>query len=195
MTNPDDKVLVMRAQNGDEVALEALILRYGWLVRSVIRKYFVASGTEEDLYQEGCLAIPKAIKRYDPEKNGNVMSYLTMCIDADIKDALRSATREKHKILNDAVSLTSLSENTDGKVPSEYIYDPVHNFIEREGLDIFYENVGKICSELHVKILRYYLDGYTYAQIASILGIPEKKVDNAMMRVKKKIKENKNLFS
>ena len=186
--------LILKAQKGDTVALEAVISRYFWLVRSIVRKYFITNGNEDDLFQEGCLSILKAVREYDPEKNDNILFFMSLCIEAGIRDALRAATRNKHKLLSDAVSLTSFSENTDGAVPSEYVYDPVHNYIEREGLDTFYENVGKICSDLHVTVLKYFLEGYTYAEIASMTGITAKKVDNIMYNVKKKIKENKNIF-
>ena len=43
-------------------------------------------------------------------------------------------------------------------------------------------------------VLRYFLEGYTYAEIASMTGINSKKVDNIMYTVKKKIKDNKNIF-
>lgn len=186
--------LILKAQKGDTVAMEAVISRYFWLVRSIVRKYFITNGNEDDLFQEGCLSIFKAVREYDPKKNENVVYFMSMCIESGVKDALRSATRNKHKLLSDAVSLTSFSENADGSVPSEYVYDPVHNYIEREGLDTFYENVSKICSELHVTVLRYFLEGYTYAEIASMTGINSKKVDNIMYTVKKKIKDNKNIF-
>ena len=186
--------LILQAQKGDTVALEAVISRYFWLVRSIVRKYFITNGTEDDLCQEGCLSILKAVREYDPEKNDNVVAFMSICIDGGVKDALRAATRNKHKFLNDAVSLTTFAENTDGNVPPEYVYDPVHNYIEREGLDTFYENVGKICSDLHVTVLRYFLEGYTYAEIASMTGVNSKKVDNIMYNVKKKIKDNKKIF-
>ncbi len=189
----DDVTLILKAQKGDPLAIETVISRFFWLVRSIVRKYFITNGTEEDLFQEGCLSIFKAVREYDPEKNKNVLAYMSMCIDSDIKDALRSSTRNKHRILNESVSLTSLSETGDD-TPTEYIYDPVYNYIEREGLERFYSNIATLCSELHVKVLRYYLDGYTYAEIAALTGINEKKVDNIMFNVKKKIRENKKLF-
>ena len=186
--------LVLKAQKGDNVAMEAVISRYFWLVRSIVRKYFITNGTEDDLFQEGCLSIFKAVREYDPEKNDNFMAFVSMCIEGGIRDALRAATRNKHKLLNDAVSLTTFTDNSDGNVPTEYVYDPVHNYIEREGLENFYENVGKICSDLHVTILRYFLEGYTYSEIASMTGVNSKKVDNIMYTVKKKIKDNKEMF-
>ena len=186
--------LILRAKRGEAVAIEEVIRRYGWMVRSVVRKYFTPNGTEEDLEQEGAMAVFKAIKEYDPRKNDNVSAYISMCIDSAVKDALRMATRNKHRTLNEAVSLADFNENLDPPTPTEYVYDPVHNYIEREGLDTFYDNVANLCSDLHVRVLKYYLDGYTYDEIAALTGVNRKKVDNVMFTVKKKIKDNKNIF-
>ncbi len=193
-SNPEEIALIKQAGTGDIVATEAIIARYGWLVRSVVRKYFTPNGTEEDLEQEGTMAVFKAIKEYDPQKNDSVTAFLAMRIDSAVKDALRKATRNKHRTLNEAVSLAGFNDNLDAPTPTEYVYDPVHKYIEREGLDSFYNNIARLCSDLHVRVLRYYFDGYTYEEIASLTGINRKKVDNIMFTVKKKIKENKNIF-
>lgn len=183
-----------QAQAGDKVAIDAILSRYGWLVRSVVRKYFTPNGTEEDLEQEGTMAVFKAINEYDPKKNDSISAFLAMRIDSAVKDALRKATRNKHRTLNEAVSLADFNDNLDAPTPTEYVYDPVHKYIEREGLDSFYDNIARLCSDLHVRVLRYYFDGYTYEEIAALTGINRKKVDNIMFTVKKKIKDNKSIF-
>ena len=42
-------------------------------------------------------------------------------------------------------------------------------------------------SEYEIKVLRLYLDGYTYKQIAAMLSSAAKSVDNAVFRIKKKL--------
>ncbi len=189
----EDTVLILKAKAGDAVATDAIIDRYTWLARSVVRKYFTTNCTEEDLVQEGCLGIAKGIQTYDPDKNPNLVAYFSMCIDANIKDALRMATRRKHRVLSGAISLTSLEE-TGASLPAEFIYDPVHNYIEREGLDLFYRNLSALCSPFQLQVLHLYLEGYTYAEIAAVLRVTAKKVDNALAETKKKIKQNPKLF-
>ena len=127
----DDKELdlVKKAQTGDSESMEALIARYMWIARSKARKYFLVSGSYDDLLQEGLMGIFKGIRDYDPEKNDNLSAFISMCVGSQIKDAIRSSSRAKHKLLNDAVSLDGLDNN----LPSEFIYDPVHNYIERIG--------------------------------------------------------------
>ncbi len=188
----DDKELdlVKKAQVGDSESMEVLIARYMWIARSKARKYFLVSGSYDDLLQEGLMGIFKGIRDYDPEKNDNLSAFISMCVSSQIKDAIRSSSRAKHKLLNDAVSLDGLDKN----LPSEFIYDPVHNYIEREGVDSFYQKMSQLFKPEQLKILKYYFEGYTYTEISNLTGIPVKKVDNTLHQIKTKIKKNKDLF-
>ena len=188
----DDKELdlVKKAQTGDSESMEALIARYMWIARSKARKYFLVSGSYDDLLQEGLMGIFKGIRDYDPEKNDNLSAFISMCVGSQIKDAIRSSSRAKHKLLNDAVSLDGLDNN----LPSEFIYDPVYNYIEREGVDSFYRKMSQLFKPEQLKILKYYFEGYTYTEISNLTGIPVKKVDNTLHQIKTKIKKNKDLF-
>lgn len=189
-TDPAVIELVKKAQQGDSVAMESLIAEYMWLARSKARKYFLSSGGYDDLLQEGLMGIFKAIRDFDPEKNDNLTAFMSMCIGSQIKDAIRTSSRAKHKILSDAAPIETLDAN----LPTEYVYDPVHNYIEREGVDSFYNKMNGLFNESQLTVLKYYLDGYTYAEIAELTKTPVKKVDNTLHNIKTKIKKNRELF-
>lgn len=182
--------LVKKAQNGDSVSMEALIFKYMWLARSKARKYFLVSGGYDDLLQEGLMGIFKAIRDFNPSKNESLTAFISMCIGSQIKDAIRSSSREKHRYLNDAVSLSSLDEN----VPPEYIFDPIHSFIDKEGVESFYKKLNTLFAPSQMEVLKYYLEGYTYSEIADMVKMSSKKVDNTLHAIKTKIKKNKELF-
>ena len=185
-----EKELVLKAQKGDTESMEALIVRYMWIARSKARKYFLISGSYDDLLQEGLMGIFKAIRDFDPEKNDSLSAFISMCVGSQIKDAIRSSSRTKHKYLNEAVAIDNLDRN----LPSEFVYDPVHNFIEREGVESFYKIMEKLFKPSQLAILKYYFEGYTYTEISNLTGIPTKKVDNTLHQIKTKIKKNKDLF-
>ncbi len=187
----EDAALVKRAQNGDLEAQEALIVKYMWLARSKARNYFLEGGTQDDLMQEGLLGLWKAIKDYDETKNDSFMSFASMCIVSRITDTLRTQTRQKNKTLNEAVSLSELGDSC----VKDYGNDPIANYIVRDGTESFYEIIEQICTEEQIKVLKLYLEGYTYAEIASMTGLSSKKVDNVLLAIKKKIKQNKELFA
>lgn len=188
--NENDLALVKKAQQGNLEAQEALILRYAWIARSKARNYFIEGGTRDDLAQEGMIGIWKAIRDFDVEKNDNFAAFAKMCVTSQIKDALRTHNRNKHKPLNDALSLTVVDNNP----APEYVADPVGNYIEKEGMDSFYEKLNALCSEQQLTVLRYYFEGYSYSEIAVLTDLPVKKVDNILLAIKTKIKKNKELF-
>ena len=88
------------------------------------------------------------------------------------------------------ISIMAFDEN----ISPEYVGDPIGNYIEQEGMDGFYEKLRALCSEQQMTVLKYYFEGYTYSEIASIMNLPTKKIDNVLLAVKKKIKQNKELF-
>lgn len=185
-----DIELVKRAQSGDLDAQEALITRYAWIARSKARNYFFENGSREDLAQEGMIGIWKAIREFDVNKNDNFIAFVNTCVASHIKDALRAYNRNKNKVLNEAVSLTAFDEN----ISPEYVGDPIGNYIEKEGMEGFYEKLRSLCTEEQMTVLRYYFEGYTYSEIASIMNVSPKRIDNVLLAVKNKIKKNKELF-
>ncbi len=191
--NKTNLELLLKARSGDMTAMEAIFTRYLGLVRSIARKYFTPNGTDDDLVQAGILGILKGIQNYDPAKNDNLGAYMSMCIKSNIKDCIRAANRERNKPLNEAISIEKLDETGTG-LSGEYIDDPLYNYIEQEGLELFYQIVEKLCNKQAVQVLRYYLEGYTYNEIASMMHLDAKKVDNILSGVKAKIKKNEKLF-
>ena len=186
----EDILLARLAKNGDLEAQEILIRKYAWIARSKARKFFVEGGTYEDLAQEGMIGIWKAIRDYDNTKNDSFLCYINMCVSSEIRDAIRTQTRIKHKTLNEAVSLSDFDKN----VAPEYITDPITNYLEKEGTESFYEKIETLCTEQQLEVLKYYFEGYTYNEIAKLTGLSHKKVDNVLAAVKSKIKKNKELF-
>lgn len=190
MLDKQELELVLKAQKGDAGCMETLITRYMWLARSKARKYFLTSGGYDDLLQEGFMGIFKAIRDFDPSKNDSLTAFMSMCIGSQIKDAVRMSSRVKHRILSDAISIDKLDQN----LPAELIYDPIHNYIEREGVENFYRKMEDLFKPFQITVLRYYLEGYTYIEIAELTNVPVKKVDNTLHTVKSKIKKNRELF-
>lgn len=186
----EDYALVERAQNGDSVATEALINKYMWLARSIARKYFLSNGSYDDLLQEGLMGLFHAIRNFNPNKNDNLVGFMSLCVSSAIKDAVRNSSRIKNRVLSEATTL----ENFDQKIPVEYVYDPVHNYIEREGVENFYEKMNVLFKPFQLTVLKYYLEGYTYVEIAGIMQQPVKKIDNTLHQIKTKIKKNRDLF-
>ena len=104
MGQVSDEDLVVAARNGDSQAMEALLLRYTSMVRSIARGYFLAGGDMEDLIQEGMIALYGAVKDY-VFGSMRFKSFAYLCVTRRILDAVKASGRLKNKPLNNYVSL------------------------------------------------------------------------------------------
>lgn len=186
LINLSDEELVALAKNGDENAIDGLFSRYTGVVKQTARSFFLFGGDVEDLIQEGMLGLLKAIQNY----NGQVQfkGFAPLCIKRQILTAVKTASREKHRPLNDIVDVTSSDDNEnfegyfgDTSLEASTLFD------KRETVTEIREKLKSILSNLEYEIIEFYLDGYTYAEIALKTGKSVKTVDNAVQRIRKKI--------
>ena len=109
--------------------------------------------------------------------------------------AVKTATRQKHIPLNSYVSLNKPvfddeTIHTYMDMLKEYeTANPESMFISRENRTYIEANITKILSAFELKVLSLYLQGKTYLEIGESLNKPEKSIDNALQRVKKKIEK------
>lgn len=190
LDNMTDELLCQLAGEGNRRAEEALVSRYTRLVRTCARPYFLAGGDSEDLTQEGMVGLIKAVREYDAEKAASFRTFAELCIRTRLYSALRTAGRDKHKVLNQSVSLdtpdfdsnsyTSGTNNLAQRNPEEFI-------IDREHTAALLSVVRKQLSEFEAKILGYYLDGLSCREIAETVSKSPKSVDNAVQRIRRKV--------
>lgn len=84
-----DYELIKKAQQGDQVAFEEIILKHKPLVYSLIKKYQYSSLDKEDLISVGTLGLIKAIKQFDTSFNVNFSTYAVPLILGEIKRYFR----------------------------------------------------------------------------------------------------------
>src|SRR5438876_10150765 len=190
-----DLQLVVRARNGDQVALDALIRRYTGFVRLKASSYFLAGGDSEDLIQEGLIGLYKAVRDFRPDKETSFRSFAELCVTRQIITAIKTATRYKHAPLNTYVSFshTPAGQDSDSDVtlgdalPGSHVHDPAICVISTEELQSLVGCLGTTLSSLESSALRLYLEGSSYEDMAESLDCDTKTIDNALQRVKRKI--------
>ena len=169
-------------------AEEALAERYVREVRMCARPFFLTGGDSEDLIQEGMIGLLSAIREYDSEKGASFKTYAQRCIRNRIKSAVRSAQRRKNAPLNDGVSLDEvLSDESQSLGAHLYERSPEEQVLARESEKEFISAYSRRLSKLEAEILRHYLDGLSYGEIASITCRDVKAVDNAVQRIRHKL--------
>ncbi len=192
----EDGALLHLVSQGDREAEEQLAVRYGRLVRVCARPFFLAGGDSEDLTQEGMFGLLQAIREYDPETQVPFRSFAETCIRNRLLSAIRSATRQKHLPLNSGVSLEEiLSEEASPALPSEKAFrrDPEETVLARESADELFQTFDRYLSGYERRILSLFLEGASYREMALATGRPEKSVDNAVQRIRRKLARYPNL--
>ncbi len=169
--------LVKRAKEGDEEAWKKLVRKYAPSIRLIAKKYFIPGVDFEDIVQEGMIGFLKAVRSFDHSKLAGFKSFMEMCVERQIISALRRATRRKDLPLQSKISLNSELGARD--------MDIDESLSLREALGGFYISL----SDLEKSVLKEYLEGKSYFQIAQALGCSLKTVDNALQRVKRKLKK------
>ena len=187
-----DEVLISRCRQGDRSALECIMEKYKPLVIKKARSMFLIGGETEDLIQEGMIGLFKAVQDFDPDRETSFYRFSKLCIDRQIYSAVTSAGRKKHSPLNGYVSLSDSEElewEERWRRPAVSTVSPEEALINRERMEMIQEKLGERLSSLEWSVLKLFLEGYSYAQMADKLGKKEKSIDNALRRIKGKLQD------
>lgn len=197
-TKLSDEELQKKACAGDAQAMELLIVRYKNLVRQNAKALYLIGGDRDDLIQEGMIGLYKAIRDYDSTKNTSFLPFAKLCVSRQIYTAIKSHNTRKNQPLNDYVSFDAVREyeNCDGTESSgmkEYLSSAQENpeslVISRENDALFDERVASLLSPFEREVLRAYLEEEKYSRVAKRLGKSMKTVDNALQRIRRKLKK------
>lgn len=186
-----DEEISLKAQQGDDSAVNELLSKYKSLVNKIARSYFLTGGDMEDIVQEGMIGLYKAVKHFNTLKNASFKTYASTCIKHQIQTAIRNASSEKNKILSTALPIFDQTVNEDDEeievlFPSS-IPSPDDKLIAKEHIEEIKEKIYKTLSPLEIKVLSLYLKGYSYNEIAEMGSISKKSIDNALSRIKNKL--------
>ena len=189
-----DTELVMMSRNGDAAAEEFLMKKYSRLVRKEIRFLFIMGADSDDLLQEGMIGLVKAIRGYVPENNASFSTFATVCVRRQIRTAITSYNRKKHSPLNTYVSFYSGEDEGADMIDimcESDIDNPEKIVLAEEKRNEIYKDIEEKLSDMEKDILRLYLRGLSYSDISMETGKNEKAVNNALTRIRLKLKERK----
>ena len=195
-----DEDVIRFCHQGEESATDYLLEKYKPLVRKKARTLYLIGGDNDDLIQEGMIALYKAIRAYDPKRETSFASYATLCIEHQLYNVIKGANRLKNSPLNTYISLyapmsgdvDSNSRETlaDTLQPSELI-NPEDIVIDKENVTDIESAIEKQRSKFEQQVVSLYIDGCHYQQIAAVLGKSPKSIDNALQRIKNKLSKKK----
>lgn len=196
--NETDEMLLERLRDGERDITDYIMNKYKYLVRSKAKSMYILGADTEDLIQEGMIGLFKAIRDYDAGRDASFYTFAELCISRQMYTAVQASNRKKHMPLNTYISLYAASEpdgeNRDGDEFINFLgfetqKNPEQLLIDRENMLSLEQRIEEELSNFEKQVLDLYLIGMSYAQIARVLGRDEKSTDNALQRLKSKIRK------
>lgn len=175
--------LVLLANNGDGTALSQLVKKMIPAVRSQAANYSGVIGIDaDDLFQEGMIGILAAVRTYKVNCGASFKTYASVCTKNRIITAVKKVSLGKSihsdclvPIEDDTAFTTDLS--------------PEDSLIVKENVSKMFQYIETELSPKERSVLKLFLSGQSYETIADELDSTPKSVDNALQRVRQKLKK------
>ncbi len=183
-----DEELIKLYREDDDASMSELIVRYKPLVKNRARLFYLEGGDREDLLQEGMIGLFKAVKEFDSQKEASFATFARVCITRQMLSAIEAAGRKKHVFLNESLSLEQLSEVQ--LADRAGVADgPEKIFFEQENIKQLIASINKKLSPMEKRVLELYISGMDYIEIADAMNKSIKSIDNALQRIRNKLKK------
>ena len=181
--NYDVEKLIDLVISGDSDAFSALVEKYNPMLKKILNSYTTEEMSKEDvedLGQEELIAFYRAIISFDAEqKNVEFGLYAKICVTNSMISYKRAAAKKSNESLIGDEEINSITD-PDGEIPK---------FFEmRESERELGEQIEKTLSEYENEVWSYYVNGYSSKEIATKLSSSEKSIDNAIFRIRRKLK-------
>lgn len=191
----NDEVLIDRLRDGENSIMDYIMDKYKNLVRSKAKSMYILGADTEDLIQEGMIGLFKAVRDYDCGRDASFYTFADLCISRQMYTAVQAAQRKKHIPLNTYISLNAEPNEKEKTpelldvLPAGQMGNPEEIILDKERMEFLETQIDKELSNFEKQVLDLYLTGMSYTQIAKVLGRDEKSTDNALQRIKSKIKK------
>ncbi len=195
--NMTDEELIIALRDGDGKVIDYIIEKYKELVRKKAGSMFILGADKEDLIQEGMIGLYNAVRDYDAGRDASFYTFADLCVSRQMYKAVEAQNRKKHAPLNSYISIyEDESDKGDGEksgIPEMLIakagMSPEDEVIDRDETEQLEKKIYESLSDFEQKVLNLRLTGIEYTDIAKILGRDAKSTDNALSRIKVKVRK------
>lgn len=195
--NISDEELIVRLRDGEQAITDYLMDKYKNMVKNKAKSMYILGADGEDLIQEGMIGLFKALRDYDIGRDASFATFADLCVSRQMYTAVQAAGRQKHAPLNTYISLYSSTLREDEEDDKELVdslvsqadLSPEEVMIDRENVENLERLIERELSVFEKQVLDLYIIGMSYTQIAKVLGKDEKSTDNALHRIKIKVKK------
>ncbi len=194
-TFPHDDELVYYLRQKDEWSETAVLKKYQRTIWAIIHSCQPSSAHQsslEDLFQEGCIALLESVHHFREDQGASFGHFARVCIEREVRSLLRRYRSSSYSLLSHSLSLSmSVSEDEnvllmDTIANTDIQYDPTH----MATLNYYLSHTDKIKEEIGEDgwfIFQRHSEGYSYKEIAAMMKISDKTVDNSLQRIRKKL--------
>lgn len=190
--------IVQEGAAGFEEAEEIILNRYKGLVKSKAQLYYISGGEMDDLVQEGMIGLFKAVRFYgksaqeEKKVKASFKTFASTCINNQILTAIKKSESQKNQILNKALHLELGDFNEEEtkaifNIKSSWENDPEKVVLMKEVVDYLTSDAKDLFSPFEWKVFNEKLKGKEGAEIGRSLGKSTKSIENALIRIKKKV--------
>lgn len=192
----NDFELISYIRENSEEANEIIFEKYKPLIVSLATKmvnYSPNLGLEiNDLIQEGMIGLSTAINAFNENDEASFYTYAKTCIERKIISTMIAAKRQKHKILNESMSIELYTDDNNTSIIDALVvdnsYNPENVIFQTENELKLIEEIRKELTPLEEQVFDLKISGFKYREIADILDKELKVIDNALNRLKTKVK-------
>ena len=191
----DDELIMMIRESSDD-AKDMIYSKYRYIVDFYIKKYkniaFKLGIEIKDLNQEALVGFSDAILNYNSDSNAALKTFISLCVERRLHAFLLKSSRKKNLMLNDALSLEheykSFNSTLADIISDNNENNPLTKMTRIERYNDLVASIYNGLSQNEKDVLTLMLDGLNYNDIASILNMNVKSVDNTIQRIKNKVK-------
>lgn len=192
----DEQEIISLMNEDDENIRNIIYEKYSFLVDVILNKYQNAIKYSkiniQDVRCEALYGFSDGINSFSNEKDTSLKTFLYLCIERRVLNCIRNNMSNKIKILKDSLSLEYSSDN-DKLSLSELIgddnkFNPLNNIVDKETYKEIYLIAKNNLSNFEFTVFNYMINNFSYIEIASLLNKSPKQIDNAMQRIKGKMR-------
>lgn len=179
--NLSDEELVRLIQNSDETAFKILYEKYLPKIRTMTYSFQGLGYDVDDLVQEATIGFFTAINVYN-FKGSAFSTFCYTCMRRMLISLVRKAGRKK------ALPNSSIIYTDESFFDLISTSDPESDYIAREDFERLKDRINTELSNFEREVLYYYLLDYDYSAISDLLKTSKKSVDNAIQRIRQKLR-------
>jgi len=127
----------------------------------------------------------KAIKNFKEKEDNNFKKFACLCIKSQVLTAIEKSNQKKNQPLNSRVSTNELINNYNLE---KLFIDPEEEIAEKIIFKELMICIKSVLSPFERKVLNLRILGYSYQEMSQKLKVSTKSIDNALSRIKKKVK-------